>query len=70
MAQTLQMVFRDQIGKSMTISVVDPREDLTQMELETVMNDIIAKNIFDSNGHDLAEIYAARIIDRQVTEII
>jgi hypothetical protein len=61
MAKTLEMVFRNEGGKEVTLSVADPREDLTLAEVSTVMEDIIAKQIFESKTGDLAQIVEARI---------
>jgi hypothetical protein len=61
MAKTLEMVFRNEGGKEVTLSVADPREDLTLAEVSTVMQDIIAKQIFESKTGDLAQIVEARI---------
>lgn len=61
MAKALEMVFRSESGKEVTISIVDPRADLTQAEVKTVMDDIIAKQIFESKTGDLAQIVEARI---------
>ena len=46
MNQTLILVFLDAEGKERNIRVDDPRVDLTPSEVETVMNDIVAKNVF------------------------
>jgi hypothetical protein len=44
--QTLILVFLDADGKERNIRVDDPRVDVTPSEVETAMNDIVAKNIF------------------------
>jgi hypothetical protein len=44
--QTLILVFLDADGKERNIRVDDPRIDLTPNEVETAMNDIVAKNVF------------------------
>ena len=46
MNQTLILVFLDADGKERNIRVDDPRVDLTPSEVETAMNDIVAKNVF------------------------
>lgn len=61
MAKTLEMVFRNEGGKEVTLSIADPREDLTPAEVRTVMEEIIAKQIFESKTGDLAQIVEARI---------
>ncbi len=61
MAKTLEMVFRNESGKEVTLSLADPREDLTLAEVKTVMEDIITKQIFSSKTGDFAQIVEARI---------
>ncbi|MTI82656.1 MAG: DUF2922 domain-containing protein [Firmicutes bacterium] len=63
------MTFRSQGGTSMTISLDNPRTDLTAAEVETVMDTIIAKNIFSTNGGDLASKYDVKIIDKTTNDL-
>jgi len=68
--KTLQMIFLNAANGRVTISVVDPKDDITSTEVETAMNDIIAGNVINSTGGDLAALVGARIVTRQVTELI
>ncbi|MCC5464064.1 DUF2922 domain-containing protein [Pelosinus baikalensis] len=61
MAKTLEMVFRSEGGKEVTLSIADPKENLTLAEVKTVMEDIIAKQVFESKTGDLSQIVEARI---------
>jgi hypothetical protein len=61
MAKTLEMVFRNESGKEVSLNIADPREDLTLAEVKVVMDDIIAKQIFESKTGDFAQIVEARI---------
>ena len=61
MTKTLELVFRTSAGTEATISVVDPKDDLTLAQAQTVMQDIITKNIFEIKGSVLAEKVEARI---------
>ncbi len=67
---TLQMVFRNLEGRTVTLSVADPIEPIDSEAVQQVMEDIIEKNVFTSTGGDLKEIVAARLVARQVTSII
>jgi len=64
--QTLQMTFVNQAGTRTTISLSNPKDTLTQAEVVTAMDQIIAKNIFNTAGGDLVSKYSAQIIDRSV----
>jgi len=67
---TLQMVFRNEEGRIVTVSLPDPIEPLDSMEVQQVMEDIIEKDVFTSPGGNLTEVVAARLVARQVTDII
>jgi hypothetical protein len=67
MATYLEMLFRNQAGQLVTISVIDPRPDITPGEVEVVMDIIIAQNIFTSPGGDLVAKVQARVIERTYT---
>ncbi|SMB88537.1 Protein of unknown function [Desulfonispora thiosulfatigenes DSM 11270] len=70
MAKTLQLSFVDADNKKVSMTVNDPREDLTGLEVKAAMDQIIAQNIFTSSKNkDLVAISGARIIDRDVTEL-
>jgi len=68
--KTLQMTFVNAANQRVTLSVQDPREDLAAQDVETAMNEIIAANVISSAGGDLVAAVSARIISRQVTELI
>jgi hypothetical protein len=61
--QTLQMTFVNAVGTRATISLDNPKDTLTQAEVTAAMDQIIAKNIFNSAGGDLVSKYSAEIID-------
>lgn len=69
MTKTLQMVFQNQSGNNVTISLPDVKEDLTAENIKAAMNIIIAKNVFESSGGDLVALMSANIISRDVEEI-
>ncbi len=67
--QTLQMSFVNQAGTRTTISLDNPKDDLTQAEVVAAMDLIIAKNIFNTGGGDLVTKYSAQIIDKNVNVV-
>ncbi|MDO7787880.1 DUF2922 domain-containing protein [Desulforamulus aquiferis] len=69
MAATLELVFVNEVGSKVTLRVPDCREDLQPNEVKTVMQNIIAKNIFNSTGGDLIGLAGARVVTRDVSEI-
>ncbi|NSL50117.1 DUF2922 domain-containing protein, partial len=56
-------------GKEVTVAVKDPKEGLTLAEVQTVMESIIAKNIFVSTSGDLVSIKEAQIRQLAITEL-
>lgn len=67
--QTLRMTFLNQGNKNVTLSLDNPREDVTAAEVQATMDLIIARNIFTSTGGDLVSKVNARIIDTTTTEL-
>jgi hypothetical protein len=70
MIRTLQMIFRNAEGRNVTVSVPDARDDLQAAEVETVMNNILGRDIFRSPGGDLVEALKAQVISRQVETLV
>jgi flagellar motor switch protein FliM len=69
MAKTLQMVFQNQTGKNVSISIGEVKDAITSEEIKTLMQLIVAKNIFESTGGDLTTIMSADIVTRDVQEM-
>lgn len=66
---TLQLLFANAAGRQVTISLLDPRPDLTGAQVQAAMQTIIDRNVFTSAGGPLAGINGARIVSREVTDI-
>ncbi|MGO1818129.1 MAG: DUF2922 domain-containing protein [Senegalia sp. (in: firmicutes)] len=69
MSKKLELVFKNQMDRISRISVDEPREDLTELEITEAMNALIEKNIFKTSGGDLKTISGARIITTQIEEL-
>jgi predicted DNA-binding protein (UPF0251 family) len=67
--RTLRMSFRNEAGKTVSISLDNPKEDLTAAAVEAAMDLIIAKNIFTTSGGDLVSKYDAKIISTDTTDL-
>lgn len=70
MDKNLELIFKNVAGKNARLSIQNPKEDLTTQEVEALMNDIIDKNVFETSGGDLVEIVGARIVQREVIDLI
>ncbi|MBP2636908.1 MAG: hypothetical protein H6Q72_2815 [Firmicutes bacterium] len=70
MTKTLELVFRTSAGNEVTISLPDPKADLTLAQAQTVMQDIITRNIFVNKGSALTERVEARIRSRETVALV
>ncbi|MDD4722286.1 MAG: DUF2922 domain-containing protein [Acidaminococcaceae bacterium] len=61
MSKSLQMVFKDTAGKTKSINLDDPREDLTKAEVSEVMEGLITDKALVTTNGDLAEVSAIRV---------
>ncbi len=61
MTKTLEMKFRDVMGKEIMLSLPNPKDDLTLSAVTAVMQDIITRNLFTSRSGDLVDIVDAKI---------
>jgi hypothetical protein len=60
MEKVLQLVFKDGGGEKKTISIAEPREDITAEEAKAAMTAIIAANVFVYGGSALSVAVEAR----------
>ena len=63
----LLMYFKTIGDKRISISVDNPREDLTEEEVKTVMTLILSSNIFLPNGEELASLIEAKVVETGTT---
>ena len=70
MAKSLQLNFETANGKSLMLTVDDPKESLTSTEIDEGMKAIIASNVFHVEGTPLSIVKSARVVERNVTNII
>jgi len=63
------MVFRNQEGKNVTITLGNPKENLTAAEIETAMDLVVARNIFASAGGDIVAKQDIRVISNTTNDM-
>jgi len=66
MSETLQMIFSNFEGRNSTVSVTDPDPAITALEVETVMDSILTRNVFNTSGGDLVAKVRAQVVSRTV----
>ncbi|TWT08126.1 DUF2922 domain-containing protein [Planococcus sp. CPCC 101016] len=68
MAKSLELIFTTAAGKDVTLTVDEPRDNVTDAELLAGMQAIITQNIFEVEGSSFASVKGARIVERNVVE--
>ena len=69
MALTLEMKFNTANGKTITLSVSDPKENITSTEVVTAMQSIIDQDVFHNEGYAIVGISGARMIERNISDL-
>ena len=64
----LVMTFKSSDNKKVSLSVDNPREDITENEIKSAMDLIVSKNIFAPNGSDIVDVFEAKVIVTGTTE--
>ena len=64
----LVMTFVDALGQNISMSIDDPRADITEGEITSAMNLIVEKNVFKPKGSDLVGVVEAKIVATDTTE--
>ncbi len=67
LTKRLLMTFKDEDEKKISLSVDNPRENITEAEIKAVMDLIVAKNIFAPNGMDLVAAVEAKVVVTDTT---
>ena len=63
----LVMTFKTTDDKKVSLTVDNPREELTEEEVKTAMELIKEKNIFAPGGADLASLVSAKVVETDTT---
>lgn len=64
----LVMTFKTNDDKKVSLSVDNPREDITENEIKSAMELIVSKNVFAPNGSDIVAVVEAKIVVTDTTE--
>ncbi len=68
--KTLQLNFRNEEGRPVSISVSNPVEPVDAQAVEAAMETISQKNIFVTTGGDITDKVSARLISREVSDVV
>ncbi|MEG2789243.1 MAG: DUF2922 domain-containing protein [Romboutsia sp.] len=64
----LVMSFMTVLGRAISISVDDPRENITEAEIKACMDLIVSKNIFNHYDSEIEKAVEAKIVVTDTTE--
>ena len=67
--KVLRMVFDTAGGNSFTITMPEPRADVTLAEIEAAMDLIIAKDLFNTSGGSLTAKRDIKIVDTVTNDL-
>ena len=63
----LVMTFKTDDDKKISLSVDDPREDVSEAEIKSAMDLVVDKNIFAPGGADIVEAIEAKVVVTDTT---
>lgn len=63
----LLMTFKTTDNKKVSLSVDNPREDITESEIKDAMDLVVSKNIFAPNGADIISAVEAKVVVTDTT---
>ena len=63
----LIMTFKTTDDKKISLSVDNPREDITESEIKDAMDLVVSKNIFAPNGADIVSAVEAKVVVTDTT---
>jgi len=63
----LLMTFKTTDDKKISLSIDDPREDITEDEIKTAMDLVVSKNIFAPGGSYIESIVDAKVVVTDTT---
>ena len=68
-SQTLRLSWRNEAGKTYSFSIDNPRNDLTQTEIESFMDLAISKNVILSTGGALVAKSDAHLVNTEDSDL-
>ncbi|MCF6136814.1 DUF2922 domain-containing protein [Pseudalkalibacillus berkeleyi] len=69
MAKQIELLFENEEGGTVRISLEEPVEPVDTLALNSAMDKIISDNALISSGGDLVAKRGARIVERNVTDV-
>ncbi len=70
MAKTLQLQFINEENKIVSLSVDHPLEPVDPIAINAAMDSVLLTNVFTSAGGDFVQKKGARIVERNIEEVV
>lgn len=67
--RSLVISFKNELGKKVNLTVKDVRDDLTNTDVNDLMDLIIEKDVFVTSGGTLVEKIEAEVVTKESTEM-
>lgn len=65
----LELLFENEEGRTVTFTLDEPIDPADPAAVNAAMDEVLAQNVFESNGGNLVKKKGARIVERTVTDI-
>lgn len=65
----IELLFENEEGKTVKYTLDQPTEPVNKETVKSVMDTIIAQNVFDSTGGELVAKKSARLVENVIEEI-
>ena len=57
----LDLVFKNAIGKKVTLNIEEPKKGVTKAEIDAAMQVVVENNVFATSGGDIVEAVGGRL---------
>jgi len=69
MAKKIELIFKNELGRNVTLSLDNPIEPVDPLQVFQVMDQVITEAAFITSGGLLVNKHLARIVERNVADI-
>lgn len=70
MTKSLELIFLLSNEKTVTLTITNPKSNLTDNEINAAMNAIVSSNYFEREGETIIGKKQARFVERTVTDVV
>lgn len=68
--KVLRLVFKTENGKTFALEFSNPKDGVTQAEVQSLGNLIVSKNVITTKNGDLVEFVDGGIVERTFTDLV